>query len=70
MSAGYCDICGHWDSGVVDGVCSECTNRYSGNLIDAKMKLKELVKNHETKIGTLKRIGGFARISMVCTFDE
>ena len=70
MSTGNCDICGIWDSGLIDGVCLECTNRYSYNVVEAKEAFDTLIKNPETKIGKLQRIAGLARVSMVCTFNE
>ena len=70
MSSGNCDICGIWDSGLIDGVCLECTNRFSYNVVEAKEAFVKLVKDPETKIGKLKRIADLARVSMGCTLDD
>lgn len=69
MSTGNCDICGIWDSGLIDGACQECTNRYSGNFIEARETFKAAIKDPETKIKKLERIASLARCSMVCTLE-
>lgn len=28
MKEGNCETCGHWDDNLVDGMCSECTDKY------------------------------------------
>lgn len=65
MSAGNCEICGIWDSGLVDGVCKECTTRYSGNIIDARIAFNTAFKDPETPVIKLKRIANLARVSVV-----
>ena len=65
MSTGDCDICGIWDGALVEGVCSECTNKYANN-IDAARETFERAFNHpDTRIIKLKKIAELARISIV-----
>ena len=70
MSVGDCDICGIWDGALVDGVCSECTAKYSNNVDYARETFEKAFNHPDTRIIKLKRIAKLARVSMVCTFDE
>lgn len=67
MSTGTCDICGKWDSGLIEGVCDECTNRYNMNQVEARETFESAVKDPNTKIRKLERIANLARCSMACT---
>ena len=70
MNSGNCEICGIWDSSLIDGVCSECTAKYSNNVDAARETFKKAFNHPDTRIIKLKRIANLARISMTYTFDE
>ena len=65
MKTGNCEICGIWDTNLVDGACQECITKYTRNTAEAREVFATAFKKPETPIIKLKRIADLARVSMV-----
>jgi hypothetical protein len=70
MSVGDCDICGQWDGALVEGVCLECTNRYSNNVDAARDAFEVEIEKPDGSLIKLQRIAKLAGVCMTCTFDD
>jgi len=53
MKAGDCDLCGNWDSSLIDGACRQCNGKYKPiikdrpNMTDTSNELPDTVKANE-----------------------